>query len=79
MKEAQPGLVGGEPVTGLLFFLSAFSFFFLPLFVVLPVAAPPGVHDSDATTARFILFVVFFSRVCSLSFCIIHEAFLHLV
>ena len=31
---------------------SIFAYF---SFVVLPVAAPPGGHDSDATTARFIL------------------------
>ena len=53
MKEVQPGLVGGEPVTG------PFPFFLFllmsPLFVVLPVAVPPGRHDSDTTTTRFIL------------------------
>ena len=35
------------------FFLS-FSFAYFSLFVVLPVATPPGGHDdSDATTAHF--------------------------
>ena len=36
-----------------LIFPCCFAYF--PLFVVLPVAAPAGVHDSDATTACFIL------------------------
>ena len=51
MKEVQPGLVGGEPVIGH-FFLS-FCFGLCSLFVVLPVAAPPGGHDSDATSSLY--------------------------
>ena len=53
MKELQLGLVGGEPVIE--FFFLYFSVFCLFFIVELPVAAPPGEHDSDATTARFIL------------------------
>ena len=40
--------------------LFLFLYVLLFVFVVLPVAAPPGGHDNDAITARFVSFCRWF-------------------
>ena len=58
-------------------FLSVFAYV---SFVVMPVAVPPGGHDSDATTARFCFILSMFSLL-AFAFCLpvlLHQVFPHL-